>query len=98
MVSNKCAQIYGHHDNAQMDGLQEILDPLDRSTFNGEGAVGNEVVFPTGPISTCHPSIASNLLRSMLHPSSMLHPHSLVLLSSRLHPARHPSMRKPDLG
>jgi len=37
MVTNKCTQIYGHHDSTQMDGLQEILEPLDHSSFNGGG-------------------------------------------------------------
>jgi hypothetical protein len=40
MVTNKCAQIYGHHDSVQMDGLQAIPDPLDRSAFNGRGGGG----------------------------------------------------------
>jgi hypothetical protein len=37
MVTNKCTQIYGHHDSAQMDGLQAILNPLDHSSFNDGG-------------------------------------------------------------
>jgi hypothetical protein len=40
MVTKKCTQIYGHHDSMQMDGLQAIPDPLDRSTFNGGGGGG----------------------------------------------------------
>jgi hypothetical protein len=37
MVIKRCAQIYGHHGSAQMDGLQAIPDPLDLSSFNGGG-------------------------------------------------------------
>jgi hypothetical protein len=81
MVINKCAQIYGHPDSAQMDGLQAIPDPLDRSAFNGGGGGGggttvrNEAVFPAGPVPTCHQSIASDLLHS--RPLTAYHPSNL---------------------
>jgi hypothetical protein len=52
MVTNKCAQIYGHHDSAQMDGLQAIPDPLDRSTFNERGGSGM-VVLLKPPLDRC---------------------------------------------
>jgi hypothetical protein len=40
MVIKRCAQIYGRHGSAQMDGLQAIPDPLDLSAFNGGGGGG----------------------------------------------------------
>jgi hypothetical protein len=40
MVIKRCAQIYGRHGIAQMDGLQAIPDPLDLSSFNGGGGGG----------------------------------------------------------
>jgi hypothetical protein len=40
MVIKKCAQIYGCHGGAQMDGLQAIPDPPDRSAFNDGGGGG----------------------------------------------------------
>jgi hypothetical protein len=54
MVIKRCAQIYGRHGSAQMDGLQAIPDPLDLSAFNGGGGGGggvrNEAVFSAGPV------------------------------------------------
>jgi hypothetical protein len=52
MGINKCAQIYGYPEGMQMDGPQEILDPPDRSAFNG--GVRNGVVFPGRP----HPNVS----------------------------------------
>jgi hypothetical protein len=46
---------------AQMNGLQEILDPLNCSAFNGGGGGGGSGMrqfSPVGPIPTCPPSIA----------------------------------------
>jgi hypothetical protein len=40
MWIKKCAQIYGCHGGAQMDGLQAIPDPPDRSAFNDGGGGG----------------------------------------------------------
>jgi hypothetical protein len=44
MVIKLCAQIYGHPDNAQMNGSQKVWDPLDGSTFNGWGGRGGDMM------------------------------------------------------
>jgi hypothetical protein len=42
MVIKKCAQIYGCYGGTQMDSPHVILDPPDRSPFNGGGGGGPE--------------------------------------------------------
>jgi hypothetical protein len=95
MVIKKCAQIYGHHDSAQMDGLQAIPDPLDRSAFNGGGGGGSRMRrFFWRALSqrVIHP-----LHQTSSTPCYILHPPPCALtpLSFRpfmTHLAHHPSM------
>jgi hypothetical protein len=82
MVIKKCTQIYGCHGGAQMDGLQVIPDPPDRSAFNGGGGGSGMRHFSLAdPVPTCHPSIAPDPPSPFLHSSSTSAP--LIPLSFR---------------
>jgi len=51
MGINKCTQIYDYPEGVQLDGIQEIIDPPNHSSFNR--GVRNGVFFLGGP----HPNV-----------------------------------------